>query len=549
MYLELNLNEPAGSSLFASPKLPLDLLRVVEKAANDNKVKGIILNIGSLSGIGNSRDHLWELRNVLEKFKSGNGENKKKIIAYINYADMDVYCLASVADKIVMNELGTLNLTGYSVSMNYVQNTLEKLGIGVRELRYFEYKTASDMFTRNSISDADRRQYNDYLDDIFYYTRDKLKTARNWTDAEFDNILSYNYFHSAKSALENGLIDSIGRKDAVLEVLKNLEDAKIDSFAIYGEIESSLTREQRIYSPRKSGDLFKRSSRIALVYANGQTDMVSGMAILSLSNTIRELADSKRVKAIVVRINSPGGSADAADYFSEAVRYAKQKKPVVISMGQVAASGGYWAALNSSHIFATPYTITGSIGVIATWFYDNGLYEKAGLNTQTLKRGEHADLYTGFLIPYRDFTAQEEDQYKNYILDIYSVFTGKVAVGRNMDIDKVEAAAQGRIFSGLRAFDAGLIDSIGGLSDALNLARSLAGIPQDGKVRYDEYPKPKFYERMLNQFPFVSVLKRIFSGKNSSDTASMLAEIFIPYADLRYRLQKNGDVMPILPLR
>jgi protease-4 len=214
-------------------------------------------------------------------------------------------------------------------------------------------------------------------------------------------------------------------------------------------------------------------------------------------------------------------------------------------MGQTAASGGYWAAMNASHIMATPYTVTGSIGVIGSWFYDNGLNSKLGVNLDTIQRGAHADLLTGFFIPYRNLTAPEEERYKSYILDTYRIFIEKVAAGRGMETEKVEAVAQGRILSGTRALEAGLIDSIGSLSDALRLAQKLAGIPEDKAVLYRKYPEPGFFEKLVNRFPAAKIL---FKNKNSqTNTASLFAELFLS-DDVRYRLEKNGQVMPILPL-
>jgi protease-4 len=281
---------------------------------------------------------------------------------------------------------------------------------------------------------------------------------------------------------------------------------------------------------------------IAVVYANGQTDMERGMAALSLSRTIRELADNKRVKALVIRMDSPGGSAEAADYMDEAVRYAKQKKPVVVSMGQTAASGGYWAGMSASHISATPYTITGSIGVIGSWFYDNGMYSKLGVNMDTIQRGAHSDLLAGLLIPQRDLTAPEEERYKTYILDLYGIFTEKVAASRNMELAKVEAVAQGRIFSGTRALEAGLIDSVGSLSDALKTAQKLAEIKEDAKILYREYPEPKFFDKLMSRIPLASILFK------KSKSASFIADLLLPSPDIRYRLEMNGKVMPIMPL-
>jgi protease-4 len=538
MYLELNLNKSFSDNPFALEKQPLEVFRVIERASGDNKVHGIILNIASVS---EEKDYLWELRSALEQFKG----NNKKIVAFISNADMDVYNLASVADKIVMDELGTLSMLGYSVGRGYAKHTLEKLGIGVRELRYFEYKSAAETFTRDSMSEADRRQYNDYLDDVFNLTRATLKNARNFTDEELDAIVNRDFIFSAKSAKEKNLIDYIGRADAVQQAVLEIERASTNLFSLYGDVNSSLTGSILKYSPPKTKSFMqKRPPVIAVVYADGQTDMRSGMAALNLSRIIVELADRRRVKAIVVRINSPGGSAEAADHFAEAVYYAKQKKPVIVSMGAVAASGGYWAAMNANHIFATPYTITGSIGVIGSWFYDNGFTSKLGVNIETLKRGAHSDLFTGFIIPSRDLGADEQERYKSYMMDIYDLFVDKAAAGRGMSKEKIEAAAQGRIFSGIRALDTGLIDGIGGLHDAMQKARELARIPQNQNIKFEEYPKPKFFERLLGNFPMARILFK-FANKSA---AANIADLFIPDVKLRYRLENNGKVMPILPL-
>jgi protease-4 len=192
----------------------------------------------------------------------------------------------------------------------------------------------------------------------------------------------------------------------------------------------------------------------------------------------------------------------------------------------------------ADHVMATPYTITGSIGVIGSWCYDNGLNNKIGFNVDVLKRGAHADLFTGFLFPYRNLTAQEEERFKSHIMDLYDVFVNKVSWSRDMKREEVEAVAQGRIFSGMRALEAGLTDSVGGLSDALRVARELAGIKEGSAVRYNEYPKPTFMENLMDRFP---ALAKIFGGGSKSGAAGIIDEI-------RYRIENNGQVMPILPL-
>jgi protease-4 len=546
-YLELNLNESRRSNPFSKQRSALGVFNVIEKAANDSKINGIVLNIASISS---NREYLWELRTALEQFKA----RGKKIVAYIYNADMDIYCLASVADKILMDELGSLYMMGYSMGRGYMLHMLEKLGVGVRELRFFEYKTAAETFSRDSMSQADRRQYGEYLDDIFNLTRDTLKSARGWTDEEFNTILNNDFMYSSKGASIISrlypLVDQIGT-DVLYAInsLYSIEEKAPVNFVLYGDSESSITGTSRRYSPAGTGGnflsrLWKSSpAEIAVVYANGETEMDRGMEIAKLSRTIRTLADNILVKAIVIRMDSPGGSASAADYFAEAVRYAKSKKPVVVSMGSLAASGGYWASMNANHIMATPYTITGSIGVIGNWFYDNGLNNKIGFNIDILQRGAHADLFSGFLIPYRNMTEQEEGRFKTYMTDIYDTFVYKVSQSRGMKKEEVEAVAQGRIFSGTRAFEAGLIDSVGGLPDALRVARELAGIKEGKAVKYDEYPKPTFMESLINRFPVLAKLPW-FAGFAENGKGGMAGTI----EDIRYRIENNGEVMPILPL-
>jgi protease IV len=538
-YLELNLNPEYNANPFAKPKPPLEVFRVIERAANDKKIQGMVLNIASVPG---EKDYLWELRSALEKFKA----NGKKICAFIGNADIDVYCLASVADKIVMDDLGSLSILGYAVGRGYAHNALDKLGIGVRELRYFEYKSASETYTRDSMSEADRRQYGDYLNDTFNLTRDLLKNARNWPDEKFNSVLDNEFIYSAKGARASGLVDYVGGRDAVFQAIREIDGFNVNSFRLYGPSDSGVMGNNPAYTLPKVRSFFgKKPPVVAVVYANGETSMTKGMEAVKLAKIICELAGKNSVKAIVLRVNSPGGSAEAADLVDNAVRYAKMFKPVVVSMGRVAASGGYWVAMNASHIVANPYSITGSIGVIGSWFYDNGLNGKLGINVDTIQRGSHADLRTGFLFPRRNLTDLEEKRYREYIIDLYHVFTNKAASGRNMTSDEIEAVAQGRIFSGLRAEKEGLVDSTGGISDALRIALELAEIPKKRDVKYEEYPKPKFIDKLLDSLPMASAF---FAKSKKAEPVEFFADFLLPDINLRYRLENNGKVMPILPL-
>jgi protease-4 len=547
--LELNLNDQASQSMFQSSRIRqnLDLFRVIERAGNDKKIGGIILNISSFQ---ESPETLWELRNALEKFKS----KGKKICAFIGNADLDLYCLATVADKIVMDDQGSMMMLGYVWGRGFIQHSLEKLGIGARELRYLEYKSAAETYTRDSLSDADRRQYGEILDDIMNITRDTVTKARSWTTDEFNAILNNEFLFSAKAALAQGLVDYIGRKESVINAFKVITGSETaPNFVLFGDHDSSLSGSKSSYRPGRPAR-FSRPPIIAVIYASGVSDMERGIAAKELTRTIDEISQKGRVKALVLRIDSPGGSAVAADYVAEAIKNARLRIPVVVSMGSVAASGGYWVSMNASHIVASPITVTGSIGVIGSWFYDKGLNSKLGFTIDTMQRGDHADLLTGMILPYRDLSPEEEARYQKYILDLYADFVAKVAAGRKMDIGRVEALAQGRVYSGLGALNVGLIDSIGGLDDAVRIARELAKIPDDKQILYREYPKPKFFDKMMDRL----AASGIFGARSKSATisataaaASIAADLFLPVPvleDLRYRIAHNGQVMPILPL-
>jgi protease-4 len=544
-YLELSLFNQQSDNFFANskPPSPLSLLQIIKKAEGDNNIRGIILNT---SGFNTDRTTLWELRNALETFKTSG----KKVVAFFDTADFDLYCLLSVADRIIMDGQGTLAFTGYVYGRGYYRSTLEKLGIGVRELRYFNYKSAMESYTRSDLSDADRRQYGIYLDDIFSLAKETVMKARSLKESEFNTILNREFLYSAEGAKNRGLVDAAGRAVAVIEAAEELEGRAIDRFVLWGDSSAALTGGSSNYRIRRG---FGFAKEIAIVYANGETDLDRAMNTRYLASLIGELAEKRRVKAIVVRINSPGGSAEAADYLAEAIRDAAYRVPVVVSMGPVAASGGYWASMYASHIVASPFTYTGSIGVIAGWFYDKGIYNKLGVGVEFLRRGDHADLGSGILIPSRDLTAAEQERYRQLILDSYNDFVRKAAEGRHMPVEDMEKLARGRVYSGIAARDNRLIDSLGGLGDALEIAKELAGIPENQKIIYTEYPKPSFMENFIAKYlsAFVPAAFMRRSGTlwshGFSDRRTTLGRTGF-FEGLKYRLSQNGKIMPILSL-
>jgi protease-4 len=549
-YLELILGERRTPGARFSPRSTprFALFRALKKAEADRTIRGLVLNT---AGFSEDRGYLWELRTALESFKGAG----KKIAAYLENADLDLYCLASVADKIVLDDSGALSFLGYAHGRPFVRRGLEKLGIGVRELRYLEYKSAMETFTRSSFSEADRRQYEAYLDETFRFTRETLLRARSWKEEDFDLMVNRDFLYSPGEAKDRGLVDALGREEALDKTVRELEGGEL-SYLTWGDGALSLMsrgRRLRPYTAGQGRNYFYRKPEIALVYALGETDLDRGMAARSLARTMREAAERKPVKAMVVRVNSPGGSAVAADHIAQAIRETRERIPVVVSMGAVAGSGGYWAAMYAGHIAASPYTLTGSIGVIAGWFYDKGLYDTLGLSVDTLRRGDHADLFSGFLLPRRDLSPEEEERYRRYILALYRDFVEKAAAGRGMSVEAMEALAQGRVFSGLAAQKAGLVDSIGGLADALETARNLAEIPKKRGFICREYPKPKFYETLTRRFlsaalppedpPLFGVpaLPALAPGLSAALPAAA-------WRELEYRISQNGRPMPIMPL-
>jgi len=541
-FLELNLNNQSLRNMVhhTVPRTNLDLLRVIERAGRDDRIKGIVLNV---SAFGAGHETMWELRQALQEFRA----KGKKIVAFVGTANLNLYYLASVADKIVMDDQGSMMLLGYVFGRGFARQGLERLGVGVRELRYFEYKSGVETFTRDSLSEADIRQYGAWLDDVMSVTRRAITESRSWTDQEFYSILNDEFLFSARRALERGLVDATGGRQAVVDAARDLSGGREPSFVIFGDPNSGITGTRQLYGPGR-GPRNRRPPVIAVVNANGVTDMERGMAARNLARTIEDLSQRGRVRAIVLRINSPGGSPEAAEHISRAIRNARERVPVVVSMGGVAASGGYWASMSASHITASPVTITGSIGVIGTWFYDRGLNERLGLSVDTIQRGNHADLMAGIILPRRDLNEAEQARFRQYIIDHYDGFVERVAASRGMEIAQVEAVAQGRIFSGLGALEAGLIDSIGGLNHAVRVAKELAGIPEGQGVAFEQLPRPTFLDRMMGRLVKMGTPGR---GTAISPVPDLMAELFLPahlLEDFLFRVAHNGRVMPILPL-
>jgi protease-4 len=496
-------------------------LKDIDAAGNDNAVLGIVLN---LSGMEINREMIWELRDKLETFKN----KGKHIIVYLDRANIDGYYLASVADKIIMNPQGTVTLEGYIWGRQYYTGLLEKLGIGFTELRYFRYKSANETFSRTSMSEADSIQWKAVIDSYYKVTKEGICKSRNISPDEFDRLVNETALFVPGSALKNNLVDTIARWEDIKGIIAGYE----------GENKSLLSPHSLAEFQLPEDNYWGRKPEIAVVYAIGTCAMDNGIKARSLVKVVESVANDPNVKAVVFRVDSPGGDGMASDIVAEALKKCMKKKPVIVSQGYVAGSGGYWLSMYSDEIYAAPTTITGSIGVIGGWYYNKSLKQDIGVSTDLVQIGKHADLPFGMRVPFigvalpdRDLTEDEKNKAENMIKESYSEFVSKVAEGRKMTYDEVQKIAQGRVWSGIDGKDINLVDKLGGLYDAINEAVDKAGL-KGCEYKIAEYPEAQW-------FNFSSLVPDIF-GIDIQDNSTV--------DHLLFRLKYNGIPLYMLPL-
>ncbi len=459
----------------------LDLLRVLEQVRDNEQINGVAIN---MAGLKVRSSLLWEFRQKIDELKASG----KEVIIHLDRAGSGLYYLASSADRVTMDPLGGLHMPGMVLSRSYLKGTLEKLGIGFQAHRYFKYKSAVETLSRDNMSEADREQRQRIVDVIYETLRDGMAQSRNLTSDHMDGIIDELGELTTKDAMAAGLIDASARWDQLGQWLESERQA---SFA-----PTLLARAPRPYYDDQWGPNLK----IPVVYAVGECAMDTGIKGRTTSAYLRSLVNDPQVAAVVLRADSPGGDPLPSDLITDAViQLKKAGKPVIVSQGDVAASGGYWISMEGSQILTTPLTITGSIGVISGWLYDDGLAAKAGLTSESVSRGAHADLFSNvsfpFLggIPRRPKNEMELARTETTIRNMYVDFVAAVATGRGLTEEAVGEVAQGRVWMGGDAIEHGLCDSFGSLSDAIDLARLQSGVQDWRNVDVVEYPpRPMF---------------------------------------------------------
>ena len=524
-YVSLNLQggiKYQNFKLFDNSKTLFNLLEQLEAVKNDNSVSGIAIN---LSGANINKEMYWELREKLREIKSFG----KKVYIYMDRAGMDEYHFASVADKIILDPMGSVSLEGFLMGRTFFKGSLEMLGLGFRELRYFKYKSAAESYAREDFSEADREQRQRLVDENYNLAQQEICEGRNFTPSYFDMLVDSTFMFLPDDAVKLKLVDTLARWSDIGDIIKKFEREN-----------KSLISANSLEEFNLPDDYWGSKPKIAVIYAIGGTSMDDGIKARSLVKYVEAAMNSSNVKAIVLRVDSPGGDALASDLIAEVLRKGKGKKPIIVSQGYVAASGGYWLSMFADTIVAAPNTITGSVGVIGSFMFNKSLKQSLGLSVDHVQKGKFADLgfgatlpLIGISIPDRDFTEEELKMAETGIKTLYKGFVEKVALGREKSFDDIEKIAQGRVWSGSDGLKNGLVDVLGGLDVAIKIALQKTNLT-NSEYEIIEMPEPEWFDLNSLLPSFLRIEQKI------------VEDPFI--RDLKFRLQYNGIPMPMLPL-
>ena len=460
-------------------------IRAIQEAALDPAIRFIYLKP---DGVAGEMGCIEELRTSLERFRSSG----KAIISFIETPSNASYYLASVSDKIFMSGYdGGMNMiTGFSSSQMFLKDILDRLGVNVQLIRHGKYKSAGEMFIRNGISPENREQNQVMVNSLWKGWADRMAGARGLSFDEFNALVDNLSLNSPEDFLEHGLVDELMTKEELRERLCGLYGAE--------NIEDIRQVTLPDYAAARVLPNYKAKEKIAIIYANGNIvdgeakEQVAGDRFAAMISAVRR--DSS-VRAVVLRVNSPGGSVLASSKIRNEIDLTREVKPVIASYGSYAASGGYWISSSCDRIFSDASTLTGSIGVFSMIPDFSKTAEKIGIGTTTISSNRHGDMYSGM----RALDNAEIAYMQESVEDIYDTFTTIVAEGRGLGREYVDEIAQGRVWAGTDALDKGLVDQIGGIEDAVSCAISMTGSANTdiGSWLIEEYPKPMTTMDML----------------------------------------------------
>lgn len=520
-FVDFKPSNPFAAAMLRDSGSLIQTVNALERASRDERVVGLIANIGA-SGMGMAT--VQELRDAITAFR----EAGKKAIAYSEtFGEVapgnNVYYLATAFDEIYMQPSGDLGLTGVLIENRFFRGTVEKLGLDPRIDHRYEYKTAKNLFTEREYTAAHREAQQALLDSWFKQMVGDIARSRGLTEGQVRGVIDRGPFYGVE-ATEAGLIDGLAYRDEVYDRLE-------DEFGEDTELLFLGKYRQRAGGPYDDGET------IALIYGVGGVargsssyDPLNGFVMGSDSVTaaFRAAIDDDDVKAIVFRVNSPGGSYVASDaIWRETVRAREAGKPVVVTMGDLAGSGGYFVAMDADQIIAHPGTITASIGVVGGKFLSSGFWDKLGISWDHVASSANATIWTGL----EDYSEQEWERFQAWLDRVYVDFTSKVADGRNLPEEQVLEIAKGRIWSGEDGKALGLVDHLGGFTKAVAVAKEAAGIAPDEPVELRLYPRPKRpIQHLLEQGPDNS------RETSTVDLAVKLLQVMQPAARLMQQL-------------
>lgn len=455
-----------------------DILSAIKKAKNDDRIKGMFINAGMFAC---STASLQEIREAIKDFK----ESEKFVVSYSGVYTQGAYYLCSISDKILLNPSGVISWHGLSAQTIFLKDLMAKAGVKMQIFRVGTYKSAVEPFIATEMSPANREQTTAYIKSIWDVITNDVSEARNISVEELEKMADRNMdFQEAQTYIDNGMADKLMYKDEVLAYLKTLTDTPEDGKLATLGISDMKNVKPLADTTEKTGDV------IAVYYAFGEIDNIAsgsyseeGINSEKVIKHLRDLRNDKKVKAVVLRVNSPGGSAYGSEQIWREVELLKQAKPVVVSMGDYAASGGYYISCAANWIVAQPTTLTGSIGIFGM-FPDASelLTDKLGLKFDVVKTNKLADLGNMG----RPLNSDESALIQNMVNNGYELFTRRCSEGRNIPIEELKKIAEGRVWSGTMAKEIKLVDELGNIETAIKKAAELSGLDN---YKLASYPK------------------------------------------------------------
>jgi protease-4 len=501
-----------------------DVINAIEAAKKDDNIKGIsILNDESSLGLAQYKD----LRNALESFK----KSGKFVWAYANTYSQKEYYLNSVANTIYLNPAGDLDFKGLSSEVMFFKDFQDKSGIHMEVIRHGKYKSAVEPFLDNKMSDANREQITALLNSIWGIVSADISKSRNIPLPKLNEIANGLLARTPEMAKQQHLVDIIAYEDVYHDAIRKA--LKVDKDEDYNKISISDYTQNHVTTALADTS----SDQIAIIYAQGEIGSGEGdvntIGEGSMRRSLQEARKNDDVKAIVLRIDSPGGSALTSDLIWREIEITKKVKPVVVSMGNYAASGGYYIACNANKIFAENNTITGSIGVFGMLPNFSPLANKLGINSEQVKTHENSANYSPFV--------PVDEKFKAFTLEgvekVYNTFVTHVAEGRKMTFAQVDSIAQGRVWSGTEALKIGLVDKIGGLNDAIAEAAKIAKVKKYSTQNYPEYEKT--LNDLLSNLPFARSKEAFIKEEIGEENYLLIEQV--------KKFQKQKGVQTILP--